>query len=104
VRGVALLHSFAYEERLGRAIATDYVRAASSPAAPPPAPYPVQRGLTSAMKAAGAEQEDYHRMQVWAGQPAAMAAPVPAGALVSRIWAGAVDLLGQGGRSPRGER
>ena len=72
--------------RLGRAIATDFVRAGSGPDAPPPAPYPVQRGLTAPMKAAGAAAGDYHRMQVWAGQSAAMARPVPARDLVLQMW------------------
>ena len=71
---------------LGRAIATDYVRAASSADAPPPAAYPIQRGLTAAMKSAGAAANDHHRMQVWAGQAAAMAAAIPAGDLVDRLW------------------
>lgn len=79
--------------RLARAIATDYVTAAAAPDAPPPAPYPVQRGLTAAMKEAGAAANDYHRMQVWAGQSAAMARPIPAGDLVREIWAGADSLL-----------
>jgi nitronate monooxygenase len=79
--------------RLARAIATDFVRAAATPDAPPPAPYPVQRGLTAAMKEAGAAARDYHRMQVWAGQSAAMAKPIPAGDLVREIWTTADALL-----------
>jgi nitronate monooxygenase len=38
--------------RLGRSIATNFVQAAASPTAPTPAPYPVQRGLTTPMKEA----------------------------------------------------
>ncbi|HEX7197923.1 MAG TPA: nitronate monooxygenase, partial [Dongiaceae bacterium] len=76
----------AFTGRLGRAIATDFVKAAASRDAPPPAPYPVQRGLTGPMKEAGAAAGDYHRMQVWAGQSAAMAKGVPAGDLVEQIW------------------
>jgi nitronate monooxygenase len=76
----------AFTGRLGRAIATDFVKAAARADAPAPAPYPVQRGLTAAMKEAGAAAGDYHRMQVWAGQSAAMARPIPAGDLLKRIW------------------
>jgi nitronate monooxygenase len=36
--------------RLGRSIETNYVRAANSPDAPRPAPYPVQFDLTAAMR------------------------------------------------------
>jgi nitronate monooxygenase len=79
--------------RLARGVATNYVKAAASPDAPRPAPYPVQRGLTAAMKAAGAAANDHHRMQLWAGQSAAMAKPIAAGALVSQMWEQARQYL-----------
>jgi nitronate monooxygenase len=79
--------------RLARSIATDFVKAAASTDAPPAAPYPVQRGLTGAMKEAGAAAGDPRRMQMWAGQSAAMARPVPAGELVQEIWDDARALL-----------
>jgi nitronate monooxygenase len=79
--------------RLARAIATDYVLAAQAPDAPPPAPYPVQRGLTGPMKEAAAAASNVHRMQAWAGQSAAMAARIPAGELVERVWRRAQELL-----------
>jgi nitronate monooxygenase len=76
----------AFTGRLGRAIATDFVKGAASLDALPPAPYPVQRGLTAGMRQAGGAAGDYHRMQVWARQSAALARPIPAGELVKRIW------------------
>jgi nitronate monooxygenase len=83
----------AFSGRSGRAIATEYVKAAASPDAPPPAPYPVQRGLTAPLKKAATEAGDYHRMQVWSGQSAAMAKPAPAADLVKEIWDEAQSLL-----------
>jgi nitronate monooxygenase len=59
--------------RLGRSIETDYVRAANSPDAPRPVPYPVQLDLTAAMRQTGLDRKDIHRMQLWAGQSAAFA-------------------------------
>ena len=83
----------AFTGRLARAIATDFARAAASADAPPPAPYPVQRGLTAMMKDAGAAAGDHHRMQVWAGQSAAMGKPIAAADLVQEIWSDAQRLL-----------
>jgi nitronate monooxygenase len=83
----------AFSGRLGRSIATAYVRAANCPAAPRPAPYPVQRGLTAAMREAGAKANDLDRMQVWAGQAARLAPAEPAGDYVRRIWEEARAML-----------
>jgi nitronate monooxygenase len=83
----------AFSGRLGRAIATDYLKAAAAPQAPPPAPYPVQRGLTAEMRAAGLRNNDIHRMQAWAGQAGAMARDEPATDLVKRLWLDAAALL-----------
>jgi nitronate monooxygenase len=84
----------AFTGRLGRSIATDFAVAAARPDAPPPLPYPLQRGVTAAMKEAGAASGDYHRMQVWAGQSAALAKPMPAGEMVVAMWRDARALIG----------
>jgi nitronate monooxygenase len=80
-----------FSGRPGRSIATTYVRAATSDAAP--APYPVQRGLTAALRDAGNKAGDIERMQVWAGQSAALARAAPTGSVVQRLWAEATALL-----------
>jgi nitronate monooxygenase len=82
-----------FSGRLGRAVATDYAKALAAPGAPAPAPYPLQRGLSAAMREAGAKARDVHRMQAWAGQAAALARAEPAGDLVTRLWEEAQALL-----------
>ncbi len=85
--------SRAFSGRPGRSIATDYALAALAPDAPAPAPYPVQRGLTAAMREAAVKENDVQRMQVWAGQYAAMARAEPAEDVVARLWQEARKLL-----------
>jgi nitronate monooxygenase len=83
----------AFSGRAGRSIATEYTLAASSDAAPRPAPYPVQRGLTAAMRAAGQKAGNIQLMQAWAGQSAALARAEPAGEIVHKLWQEAESLL-----------
>jgi nitronate monooxygenase len=88
----------AFSGRPGRAVATEYVQAASAREAPPPAPYPVQRGLTSAMRADAARRGDVSGMQMWAGQGAALARVEPAQEIVGRIWREARAALSEAPR------
>jgi len=89
----ATIVSRVFSGRAGRSIATDYARAATAPEAPPPAAYPVQRGLTAAMRAAAQKSGDVQRMQAWAGQSAALAQARPAAEVVHRCWEGAQEIL-----------
>jgi nitronate monooxygenase len=84
----------AFSGRAGRALATAYVRAATSPDAPLPAPYPVQRGLTAAMRAQAQRSHDLDAMQAWAGQAARLAPAAPATEITDRLWREARALLG----------
>lgn len=82
-----------FSGRPGRSIETAYVRASSDPAAPAPAPYPVQRGLTQAMRNAAIKENDIDRIQAWAGQSAGLAKAEAAGDVVRRFWEEAQALL-----------
>jgi len=85
----------AFSGRWGRGIATDYVRAAADPAAPEPAPYPVQRGLTATMRKAAEAAGDLQHMQAWSGQGVGLVRGSPAAAEWSTaLWAETRALLG----------
>ncbi|MFG6108402.1 NAD(P)H-dependent flavin oxidoreductase [Stenotrophomonas nematodicola] len=83
----------AFSGRLGRGLATAYVRAAAAPEAPPPQPYPVQRGLTAPMRAQANREDTIETMQAWAGQSAWMASARPAADVLGQMWADARALL-----------
>ncbi|MGA2563292.1 MAG: nitronate monooxygenase family protein [Steroidobacteraceae bacterium] len=82
-----------FSGRAGRSLATDFVRAANSKNAPPPAPYPIQRGLTAAMRVAATKAGDLSRMQAWAGQSAGLARAQSARLILQRLWDDAVAIL-----------
>jgi len=85
----------AFSGRPGRSINTAFVRAAADGSAPAPAPYPVQRHLTVAMRQQAIANDDLDAgMQAWAGQSASLTAPLPAREIVSRLWERVPNQLG----------
>jgi nitronate monooxygenase len=88
--------SRAFSGKPGRSIATDYVRASMGADAPASAPYPVQRGLTTAMRSDAQRTGDLQRMQAWAGQSAALACAESASVVTERVWNEANGLLSAG--------
>ena len=76
----------AFTGRPGRGITNEYTRGSAAPGAPPPAPYPLQRGLTRAMREEAVKAGDPERMQMWAGQAARLARTEPAGIVARNLW------------------
>jgi nitronate monooxygenase len=83
----------AFTGRPGRGVANEYVRKSASPDAPPPAPYPLQRGFTRLMREAAAKEGKADRMQMWAGQSAKLALEEPAGQVATSLWELALNML-----------
>lgn len=83
----------AFSGRTARALINAFTRAADHPAAPLPAPYPVQRHLTDPMRRKALEAQDFDHLYALSGQAAALARAEPAGAIASRLWQDARSLL-----------
>ncbi|WP_366554952.1 NAD(P)H-dependent flavin oxidoreductase [Aquibaculum sediminis] len=83
----------AFSGRPARALRNRFTDAATAPAAPPPAPYPVQRFLTEPMRKAAVAEQDGERLYALAGQGMGLARAEPAEKLLRRVWQEASDLL-----------
>ena len=83
----------AFSGRTARALTNAYTRAADHPAAPPPAPYPVQRHLTEPMRRKALDGHDLDHLYALSGQAAALARAEPAGTTATRLWQDALGLL-----------
>jgi nitronate monooxygenase len=82
----------AYSGRAARGIRNRYVEA-SAAADAPPAPYPIQRGLTRPLREAAVKANDAEKMQMWAGQAAQLAQAEPAAIITQQLWEDAFQLL-----------
>jgi len=83
----------AFSGRTARALRNPFTRAADHPAAPPPAPYPVQRHLSDPMRRKALESQDFDHLYALSGQAPALARAEPAGDIATRLWQDARSLL-----------
>ena len=75
-----------FSGKLGRSIRNKYTIAATSSQAPNPAPYPIQRNLTLAMRENAVILNNLDSMQAWTGQSAKLALAMPAKDIVIKLW------------------
>ncbi|GAA0587674.1 nitronate monooxygenase [Craurococcus roseus] len=82
----------AFSGRLARGLRNRVTEAFAAGSGVEAAPYPVQRALMGAVRAAAEKAGDAGAMQAWAGQGAALARAEPAGDVVRLLWDGAQAL------------
>jgi len=83
----------AFSGRYGRCYKNDFAVAMMAPNAPTPEPYPIQRGLTAAMRKHAKSQNDISSMQAWMGQSARFSKALPASEIIAQIWHGIAGQL-----------
>lgn len=83
----------AFTGRWARTLRNAFTEAAGHPAAPPAAPYPLQRHLTEPMRLRAIAGKDRDHCYALAGQSAWLARTEPAGETVNRIWREAQALI-----------
>ncbi len=81
----------AYSGRVGRAIANKFALAMDGPDVPAPAPYPIQRRLTQAMRSQASKDDNIDCMSAWTGQSARLARTISATQFTRDLW---VELQG----------
>ena len=77
----------------GRAVRNAYTDASHDARTPDPAPYPIQRALTQAMRTQATKENNIETMQAWAGQSALLSKNMVAQDLISQMWDEVTSLL-----------
>ena len=77
----------------GRAVRNAYTDASHSANTPEPAPYPIQRALTQAMRTKATKENNIEAMQAWAGQSAILSKDTDAQDLITQMWDEVTSLM-----------